>query len=192
MNVRLYASLHPDKVVGLVLVGSAHEDWGRLANEAPARNRILDWWDMRLYGLKPFLARLGLMRLRKLPNGAGSALPLEVLPIATALGLRSRAYDWIIGVGSDLADSEAQVRFAPPLPDMSLAVLSAHITHEPWGVPAEQADQYWIKLQAELASSVPNGTLTISQEGGHLLNLDDPDLVVDSIRQMVEAARAKS
>ena len=192
MNARLYASLHPDKVVGLVLVDSAHEDWGRLQHEAPARSRLLDWWDSRLFGLRPLLARLGLMRLRKLPNGAGSSLPLEVQPIATALGLRSRAYDWIIGVGSDLADSEAQLRSAQPLPDIPLAVLSAHITHEPWGVPADQADRYWTKLQAELARSVPNGSLTVSREGSHMLHLDDPDLVVNSIRQVVEAARTKS
>ena len=132
------------------------------------------------------------MRLRKLPNGAGSTLPLEVQPIATALGLRSRAYDWINCVGSDLADSEVQLRSAPPLPDIPLAVLSARITHEPWGVPAEQADRYWTELQAALASSVPDGTFAMSKQGSHMLHLDDPDLVVESIRQVVETARTKS
>ena len=192
MIARLYASLHPEKVAGIVLVDSAHEDWGKLAHMGSTRGRLLEWWRMQLYGLRPVFARLGLLRLKNLPNGAGESLPLEVQPVAKALGLQSRAYDWLIGLGSDAPESEAQLRSAPPLPDIPLVVLSSHITHEPWGVPAEDADQYWIELQTGLAGSVPNGTLTISEEGGHMLHLDDPRFVVDSIRQVVEAARAAS
>ncbi len=191
MNVRLYAAQHPDKVVGMVLVDSAHEGWAKIKDKAPLRGRLVESWRMQLYGLNPFLARLGYLRLRNRPNGAGGGLPPEVQPVATALGLKSRAYDWLIGAATSLVESDDQLRAAPPLPDIPLVVLSAHVRHEPWGVLAEHADEFWTMLQADLASSVPNGSHTVSEHSDHMMHLDDPDLVVDGIRQVVEAARAK-
>ncbi len=47
-------------------------------------------------------------------------------------------------------------------------------------------------LQADLASRVPNSTHTVSEKGGHNLHIDDPMLVIDAIRQVVEAVRDKA
>lgn len=41
-------------------------------------------------------------------------------------------------------------------------------------------------MQAELANLSSNGTLIIAEKGGHKIHIDQPELVVDTIRLLVE------
>jgi pimeloyl-ACP methyl ester carboxylesterase len=50
--------------------------------------------------------------------------------------------------------------------------------------PAQE--KAWRRLQAELAENLPNGTLIIAEESDHVIHMDQPDLVVDAIRRIVE------
>ena len=188
-NVRLYASHHPDKVAGMVLVDSSHEDWAKIKFQAPWHTRLIEDARELIFGLYPILARLGWLRLRHRPMGVAQGLPTEVRTVATALGLRSRAFDWVRGVSTEIEVSDNQLRKSPPLPDIPLTVLSAHIRHEPWGIPADEADKYWMELQADLASRVPNSAHIVAETGGHNLHIDNPSLVIDAIRQVVETVR---
>jgi pimeloyl-ACP methyl ester carboxylesterase len=191
MNVRLYASHHPDKVPGMVLVDAAHEDMAEIINTIPWSARVGDNLRWLRFRLNLILARLGILRLRKMPNGVVDGLPEDVQPVAMALGLRSRAYDWLWGLEAGSELSEAQLRNSPPLPDIPLTVLSAKVRHGPFGIPADEANRYWMALQADLASWVPNSTHIVSDTGGHMIHIDDPKLVIDAIRQVVETVRAK-
>ena len=189
-NVRLYASPHPDKVAGMVLVDSSHEEWAKIKFQAPWRTRLIEDARQLIFGLYPILARLGWLRLRHRPMGVDPGLPTEVRTVAPALGLRSRAFDWVPGVSTEIEASDNQLRNSPPLPDIPLTVLSAHTQYEPWGIPIDEADKYWMELQADLASRVPNSTHIVSETGGHSLHIDEPELVIDAIRQVVETVRA--
>jgi len=190
-NMRLFASQHPDKVAGMVLVDSAHEDWAKIKFQAPWHTRLMEDVRQLIFGLYPILARLGWLRLRHRPMGVAQELPTEVRTVATALGLRSRAFDWVPGVLTKIEVSDNQLRNSPPLPDIPLTVLSAHTQYEPWGIPAAEADKYWMELQADLASRVPNSTHIVSETGGHGLHIDEPELVINAVRQIVETVRAK-
>jgi pimeloyl-ACP methyl ester carboxylesterase len=190
-NVRLYASRYPDKVAGMVLVDSAHEDWAKIKSIAPWRGRLAEDARMLKSQLSPILARLGWLRLRQKPSGLPQGFPKEVQAAATALDLRSRAHDWLIGISALIEMCDNQLRNSPPLPDIPLTVLSAHVRFEPWGIAADEADRYWLGLAADLASRVPNSTHIVSEKGGHNLHYDDPKLVIDAIRQVVETVRAK-
>jgi pimeloyl-ACP methyl ester carboxylesterase len=44
-------------------------------------------------------------------------------------------------------------------------------------------------MQAEMAGQSSNGKRIIAEKSGHYIQLDQPDLVIDAIRQVVEAAR---
>jgi len=46
-------------------------------------------------------------------------------------------------------------------------------------------------MQAELARLSPSGTYMIAEKSGHKIHIDQPELVVDVIRQVVEVARVK-
>jgi pimeloyl-ACP methyl ester carboxylesterase len=47
----------------------------------------------------------------------------------------------------------------------------------------------WAELQAELVALSSNGKQVIAEGAGHHVHLDQPELVIDAIREAVEAAR---
>ncbi len=85
----------------------------------------------------------------------------------------------------DLRASAAQILSAPPFPDIPLAVL----THE-IGMPNPAAEQAWQELQAMHAQLSPRGELIVAEGARHRIHIDRPDLVIDAIRRVVDAARA--
>ena len=188
-NVRLYASSFPTEVSGLVLVDAAHEDQRARMPRGTAWARALgklQWWR---FHLKPLLARLGWMRLTRQPNGGTDGLPANLHPMATAVGLRSSAYDWVFTDAGAMGQSEAQVRGIGPLSDIPLVAVAAHIRHVTQGVPADLADAVWMELQRELATLSPRGKLVVVEESGHFIQLDQPEPVIEAIREVVVSAR---
>lgn len=184
LHVRLYATQYPDDVVGMVLVDASHEDQRARIPQRPLRTRVVEGMRWQWFRLNPIFARLGLLRLRNRPNGVSAPLPPEVKPAAVAIGLQSRAYDWIYNWGATIEESEAQIRVAGSLPDIPLAVLSAGTNY-----PTDELKKFWMELQTELAGLSPNSTHIIAEESGHFIQLDQAELVIDAVRRVVEAAR---
>jgi pimeloyl-ACP methyl ester carboxylesterase len=97
--------------------------------------------------------------------------------------------------GIELDASFAQVkkaRTASPLQPMPLIVLGAgQIDPARWpeGWPLEEQAQLDHELQEDLANLVPDGRLIIADQSGHYIHQTQPDLVLDAIRQVVEAVR---
>jgi pimeloyl-ACP methyl ester carboxylesterase len=54
----------------------------------------------------------------------------------------------------------------------------------------EQDERLWRQLQRELAHSVPGGRLTVATNSGHDIQHEQPELVLDAIRDVVRAVRA--
>lgn len=83
-----------------------------------------------------------------------------------------------------------EAALASPLRPMPIVVL----THgQPWawpdGYPVSDLEALWPPLQERLASLVPDARLVIAEESGHFIQLDQPELVIEGIRQVVEAVR---
>ena len=60
------------------------------------------------------------------------------------------------------------------------------------GLPPElgqQMEQVWQELQAELAAQSSNGKLIVAEQSGHYIQLDQPELVIETVEQVVELAR---
>jgi pimeloyl-ACP methyl ester carboxylesterase len=97
--------------------------------------------------------------------------------------------------GVDLDASLAQVaeaRTATPLQPMPLVVLGAgQIDPAKWpeGWPREEQERLNAELQEDLASLVPGGRLIVAEQSTHYIHQTQPDLVLDAIRQVVEAVR---
>jgi pimeloyl-ACP methyl ester carboxylesterase len=96
--------------------------------------------------------------------------------------------------GVDIWTSERQTRVALrrfPLRPMPLVVL-AHGRPEPAppGWPGEEVERLWQQLQRELADLVPGGRLVIATQSGHDIQDEQPELVLDAIRDVVRAVRA--
>jgi pimeloyl-ACP methyl ester carboxylesterase len=94
--------------------------------------------------------------------------------------------------GIDIWTSERQTRVAlrrSPLRPMPLVVL-AHGHPEPDTPFVELEEPFWRQLQRELAQLVPGGRLVIATQSGHNIQDDQPELVLDAIRDVVQAVRA--
>ena len=70
---------------------------------------------------------------------------------------------------------------------MSRGMKEANQAGSPEG--ADQAEQAWAELQAELARRSSSGRQIIAEKSGHYIQFDQIDLVIDAIRQVVEATR---
>jgi pimeloyl-ACP methyl ester carboxylesterase len=92
----------------------------------------------------------------------------------------------------DLVASGKEVSAAGPLPIVPFVVLSVdpRTTTEPLGNPEQAAAQ--TDMQLQLARLIDNGRHVVVEKSGHFIHLDHPDVVVDAIRSVVEAARGTS
>ena len=86
---------------------------------------------------------------------------------------------------------------AQPLPELPLAVLTRTVEQElppelnadlPPGLLEAQADA-WPPSQAQLAALVPDARHVMAAESGHYIQVEQPALVIEAIRQVVEGVR---
>jgi pimeloyl-ACP methyl ester carboxylesterase len=174
LNVRLYASQFPEEVAGMVLVDACHED-------RPIRLPLT----IRL-GL--LTACLGLPRLfapfvvHENPIFAvDSKYPSAYKALATSTKyLRTVRREW-----SEVKESWNQARSSTKsLGDRPLVVLLATFDHELFPVIR--------RLQTELANRSTEGKLILVEKSGHHIQHDRPQMVIDAVREVVEAVRRKS
>ena len=187
-NAQLYAAEHPEEVVGMVLVDSAldlralDEDLrDDVAGAAPSPLTI------------KVVAPLGIARLFAGGAGPGEGGPPE--------GLAEERYAFYNGTRHlyAVADEAASVQesvaaatdAASSLGDKPLIVLSAGAREYP-GLTKEQAertDEQANAFEAGLTGLSQNSRLVVAKDSPHYIQFDRPELVVDAIRRVVEAAR---
>jgi pimeloyl-ACP methyl ester carboxylesterase len=177
-NVQLYASQYPDEVAGMVLVDSATED------------EMLETLTEELQGSpgwNKFLATIGVTRL---PYTLGGETD-ERTAISTH---RKDTYE-VADEMTSWEESFEQRRASPlSLGDKPLIVLTAGAFQVPpdAGIPQEQKDSFLearSEFQADLPLHSQNSERIIAEDSGHYIQLERPDLVIDAIRRVVEAAR---
>jgi len=92
----------------------------------------------------------------------------------------------------DIWTSERQVRRAlrrAPLRPMPLVALAHGRPEDPSAPFVEQDERLWRQLQRELARLVPGGRLVIATQSGHNIQDEQPELVLDAVRDVVRAVR---
>ncbi len=98
--------------------------------------------------------------------------------------------------GFEWEASAAQVRASGSLGDRPLIVVTRGRPAEPsaLGLPPDVAvhvEEVWQDLQQDLATLSTTSTHIIAEESGHFIHKDQPDLVVDAIRHVVDVARER-
>ena len=202
---RAFARTYPMEVAGIVLVDTLHpEEWCEPTPDQRHRLRGA----LFLSSLGALLARLGAVRLSLalLSGGAPGAprrfsrvfgpdasallenmvgevqkLPADVLPAVQAHWSMPRAFHGMRRHLAALPSACAHVASgADSLGDTPLIVLSAG-----------RRNPRWVEADAVLARASTRGRHIVSPHSGHWVHLDDPGLVVDAIREIVEQARGK-
>jgi len=165
-NVRVFASDHPERAAGLVLVDASHE---ADAHEVPWMARFV-----------PLLSTVGVFRLLGVSFGGNvESLPPSVRRYAQATSFRTAGYkaaaDEIIHIEESVSEARSSRRKLP----IPVVVVTG----------ARGSDERWRKLQQDLTSLSERGCLMIARQSGHVVQMDEPDVVVDAIRRVVETAR---
>jgi len=177
VNMQLYAGRYPDEVAGMVLVDSAIADKDFLRAMEPSFPPPV--W------LK-FLATIGVTRL---PYTLGGVTD-ERFAITTHAKDNYEVANYISSMGK----SYEEVRAAPmSLEDKPLIVLSAGSRGKMFPQFSQKGsdrfNEAWTESQADLTQASQNSKQIIAKESGHNIQYDDPELVIDAIRQVVDAVR---
>ena len=165
-NVRVFASDHPERAAGLVLVDASHEDQ---AHEVPQMARFV-----------PLLSTIGFFRLLGVSFGQNvESLPPQVRLFAQATKFRAAGYQAAADEIIHVRESAEEVRSSRRKLTVPVLVITG----------ALGGDENWRRLQRDQASLSERGCLILARQSGHVVAVDQPEIVVDAIRTVVETAR---
>jgi pimeloyl-ACP methyl ester carboxylesterase len=191
-----YAARHPGRVTGLVLVDPPVE-WLRMT---PQRARLL-WGGRHLSRIGAILARLGVVRacLALLTGGAPGAprrfvrifgptaaqtlerlvgevrkLPADVHPMVQALWCHPKCFRAMAEYLQTLEREGASMAALTPPREIPVVVISS----------GHQASEQ-IASQRRIAERSFRGRHVVASRSGHWVPFDEPELIVDAIRQIV-------
>jgi len=179
-DVRLYASLYPTDVAGMVLVDASHPDQDkRFPGEI--KNMQGSWEREALFA--EFSMPFGIPRLMGL---------CEDDPELRAAECNFRNARESLAEMKSFSDSAAETAETGSLGSMPLMVLS-HDPEKPSNeLPpdlAKPVNEAWEKMQEELARLSSRGTQIIAKNSAHYIQLDRPDVVIDAVRNVVQQVR---
>jgi pimeloyl-ACP methyl ester carboxylesterase len=183
--VRLYAARHPEAVAGVVLVDPTPEDYQRRIGPFDWRHSILGCWlravrlQLQPLGLRRLASDLGL--IQRLRDAAAREFPPDLRAAGLALTLSSRHRRTVVQELLALARSATEVRAqASSVGQLPVTVLSGG------GYGRERWYPTWAAMQEELAHRLsPSSTHVVAGHTGHHVHLDDPELVVQVIREQL-------
>lgn len=187
LNARLFASFYPDEVLGVVLVDSSHEDQMEKI-PMPQMNHTM----MML------ASRLGIVRLfTHLPlYKKGVAVFPEQIQNQLLTQLRTTKFmRTVLQESSQVKTSCDQLKaVGGHLGDKPLIVISAAKTTpaEGSGLTQEQIDAIHIpfkELQKDLVTKSTRGKQIFAEESDHMVTLNQPQIIIDSVKEMVDSLR---
>jgi pimeloyl-ACP methyl ester carboxylesterase len=183
-NVRLYASLYRHEpngmIVGLVLVDSSHPEQQRRL--PPAINDLDSTW-LREQEFFEFTMPFGIPRLM---GFCGNDDAIRAADCNFHSARESVAELKAISL------SAAQTADSGPLGDIPLVVLSHDPDMPQPDLPEDlekPTNDAWQHMQEELALLSTRGRQVIAKNSGHYIQLDRPDLLVDTVHSVVDQAR---
>ena len=169
-NVEYFAKTHPRAVAGLVLVDASHPEQAERMPDMPTRanapdpRRLVTFFNPNVvYTHYPKSLWFPIMRLLSSPKAMATE-QRELLNFTV---------------------SAAQVDAAGPLPLVPLIVVTRGRRVWPEGPMGDAKEKSWAELQQELAESVPGGRQIIAPNSGHLIQLDEPDVVAGAVREVL-------
>lgn len=170
-NVRLFASMFPDDTRGIVLVDAPHEGQAdglfksELVRHLDPRGELSAFWN------SPALSALSSIDLR---------------PFAGILGVDGKTLGAILGELSAFEESSAEVLSSEIPTQVPLVVVMHGRRVLPAGPLGDQMEEQWLSLQRDLAERHPKGRFIIARDSAHNIPAEQPDLLIDAIRTLIE------
>ncbi|MDZ5472905.1 alpha/beta hydrolase [Bacillus sp. 31A1R] len=173
LSMRLFASMYPDDVIGVVLEDAAHENQYIDSEENQKRRRNFK----RLVTFGYLTSLVGIPRMLRQRIGRkflAKEYDASLKYIGYTLGSYQSAYMEYL----DSVTSANQLMQAKPLPkEMPVIVISAKNQPEEW------------KKNQQNLSKLTEQTEQVEVETGHSVHLENPQIVIDSILKMVSLVK---
>jgi len=176
MYAQNYANIYADEVVGVVLIDSSHaEQTIRNPDSAPP---------IMLARTAKIAAPIGIVRL--LISTSSDVSPEMAASLSSTKHLYASADESLA-----MEENSRLLREKPmQLGDKPLVVLTRSLKTLPDDTERYvQATEHWKEMQKDLASRSTDSKHIIAEKAGHVIQKDEPELVVNAIRQVVEATR---
>ena len=203
---RLFASRYPDETAGLILLEPAHpEHW---AEPSEADRRLIER-GTRLCRHGVVAARLGVARVVSALVGLGALTPARALVALVSRGGLGREDEGILApmwklppeARRTLRKVWTEPKFFEALGSQieSICASAAEVhaaTHAGHGdlplvtISSASASQNRLRRDAGVAQLSSRGRHILSPPSGHWIPLDDPQLVIDTVADMVRTVRA--
>ena len=171
--VQLHASRFPDDVAGMVLVDSSHPDLARRTGDLDRMGRVA-------FRLK-LLAPLGIARLMiDVPSGNPESRPGSVRAMEKEVLATTRSIGAIASEMEGLQESLNQAAEGRPrLGPKPLVVLTE----------GRRRMEFWHAMQEQFTELSDSSEWQVVDGAGHFIHQDEPDIVVDAVRRVVDSAR---
>lgn len=179
-NARLFAMRHPEEVVGMVLIDARHEyvDEQTTASEQQAFLTALDGQRFQ-YGAA---RRLGVARLFGDQLAGVPSMTAQAREEMALMGTEPEALVATVEEGRERSASDDLLRNAPSLGDLPLVAIAAG---------QNMPEPRWAEGQRRLAALSTAGRLVVAQGSSHAVELDDPELVIATVREVIANARPR-
>ncbi len=168
--MQLYATWFPNDVIGMVLVDSSHPDQAHRTLDL----REIDTISFAMKTLGP----LGLVRmLFPVPAGNPETRDVSVREQERKLLMTNRTLGTVTREMSDLRQSLQQVaNSSPNFGSKPLVVLSE----------GQRRAEFWQTMQEDLSRLSTNSEWQVVDGAGHFIQHDQPAVVVDAVRRVIE------
>ena len=116
-------------------------------------------------------------------------LPPEIRSTYLEVGFQPKYFQSNLDELAASAESDKQLAATGSLGNVPLVVIRHGIPDLFSSMPASQAkhaEQVWQELQTDLASLSSNSQLLVAEKSGHGIQVDQPEIVIEAIRQMVK------
>jgi pimeloyl-ACP methyl ester carboxylesterase len=180
-NVRLFTIAHPEQVAGMVLVDARSEYAD--ATTSPAETQAFRQAMAAQVSQLRAARSLGLVRLIGASQWGAPGMATETRAEMALFASGERMLAATTAEGLDRAADDAQLQAAPSLRDLPLIVLAA-------GQNMAQMPN-WPEAQRRQAALSTNGRLIVAESSGHYIHWEQPALVIDAVRQVIEKARSR-
>jgi pimeloyl-ACP methyl ester carboxylesterase len=194
LNVRVFAHIYPQEVAGLVLLDAAHEEQYLPEAIRKALKQMAGMMSL-MGGYSELVVRSGIAALfpRLLPGGSSASLAAQT---DQALRVARPAYmQASIQEINDVQQSHAEVREmgVSNLGDIPvLVVRHGKVQTQMMPEVTEVMEETNQRLQAKVAGQSPKGRLVVAEESGHAIQVDQPDLVIETILEVIAIVREQS
>lgn len=172
-NMRMFASLFPEQTAGLILVDAPNE--GQV--DGVFQSQIMRQIDPQ-----------GIMKQLWSPQLLEPLSAIDLTPFADLFGYPAKTLQAILAELAAFKESSEELRVADVHTDTPLVIIMHGLRVLPDGTLGDEMEQEWVRLQRELAARYRRSRFIVAPQSAHNIPLDQPELVVEAIRRLVQEA----